>query len=240
MTQSMTRKIFIAVAVILAASCGNRSPKTSEEIEKVQGEIDSLTAVTTPSADTSALQEALPPEAVQEPVFDIVTNMGTIKVKLYKNTPRHRDNFRKLAESGYYDGTLFHRVIKGFMIQGGDPYTKDSTKVALYGQGGPDYTIPAEIRPENKHKKGALAAARRGDAANPFRESSGSQFYLVQSEEGCRHLDGQYTVFGETVAGLAVIDKIASSQVNNANLPDRPVKIISIREDKEFYKNQKN
>ena len=122
-----------------------------------------------------------------------------------------------------------------------DPYTRDSAKVALYGQGGPDYTIEAEIiGPEgdtlHRHKKGALAAARRGDLANPFRESSGSQFYIVQSEEGCRHLDGQYTVFGETVAGLNVIDKIAQVKTGRMDLPEKEVRIISVKPDEELNK----
>ena len=119
-------------------------------------------------------------ELPEEPIFDIVTNMGTIKVKLYSKTPKHRDNFAKLALEHFYDGILFHRVINGFMIQAGDPYTKDATKADLYGTGGPGYTIPAEFVNEYYHKKGALAAARRGDAANPKKASSGSQFYIVQ------------------------------------------------------------
>ena len=108
-------------------------------------------------------------------------------MKLYSKTPKHRDNFEKLALSGYYDGLLFHRVIDGFMIQGGDPNTRDKSPegIAKYGQGGPGYTVPAEFIPEYRHKKGALAAARRGDAANPMKESSGSQFYLVQDENAC-------------------------------------------------------
>lgn len=163
-----------------------------------------------------------------EPVFKIETNLGTIKVKLYGDTPLHRKNFAKLALTGFYDGLLFHRVINGFMIQGGDPNTKDPDKAETYGKGGPGYTIPAEILPNHRHKKGALAAARRGDAANPKRESSGSQFYLVQDERGCSSLDGDYTVFGETVQGLEVIDKIASVETNDRNLPIEPVKIISV------------
>ena len=153
-------------------------------------------------------------ELPEEPIFDIVTNMGTIKVKLYSKTPKHRDNFAKLALEHFYDGILFHRVINGFMIQAGDPYTKDATKADLYGTGGPGYTIPAEFVNEYYHKKGALAAARRGDAANPKKASSGSQFYIVQDEMACLPLDGDYTVFGETVEGFDVIDKIAAVQTD--------------------------
>ena len=164
-----------------------------------------------------------------EPVFDIVTDMGTIRVKLYSQTPLHRDNFVKLASEGFYDGVFFHRVINGFMIQTGDPLSKDPSKANLYGTGGPGYTIPAEIVPELTHKKGALAAARRGDAANPKRESSGSQFYIVQDERTCAQLDGQYTVFGETIEGLDVVDKIAAVETGARDVPVKPVRIISVR-----------
>lgn len=164
-----------------------------------------------------------------EPVMDIVTDMGTIKVKLYSQTPLHRDNFVKLASEGFYDGVLFHRVINGFMIQTGDPLTKDPSKADLYGTGGPGYTIPAEIVPGLTHKKGALAAARRGDAANPKKESSGSQFYIVQDPQTCAQLDGEYTVFGETIEGFDVIDKIAAVQTGAKDRPVKDIRIISIR-----------
>ncbi len=167
-------------------------------------------------------------ELPEEPIFDIVTNMGTIKVKLYSKTPKHRDNFAKLALEHFYDGILFHRVINGFMIQAGDPYTKDATKADLYGTGGPGYTIPAEFVNEYYHKKGALAAARRGDAANPKKASSGSQFYIVQDEMACLPLDGDYTVFGETVEGFDVIDKIAAVQTDRYDRPYENVVILSI------------
>lgn len=164
-----------------------------------------------------------------EPEFEIVTSMGSITVKLYSKTPLHRDNFAKLALDGYYNGLLFHRVIDGFMIQGGDPYTKDASAAAKYGQGGPGYTIPAEFVPEYTHKKGALAAARKGDIANPMKESSGSQFYLVQDENACAQLNGAYTVFGETVKGLDVIDKIAKVETDNRDRPVQDVRIIKVK-----------
>ncbi len=164
-----------------------------------------------------------------EPEFEIVTSMGSITVKLYSKTPLHRDNFAKLALDGYYNGLLFHRVIDGFMIQGGDPYTKDASAAAKYGQGGPGYTIPAEFVPEYTHKKGALAAARKGDIANPMKESSGSQFYLVQDENACAQLNGEYTVFGETVKGLDVIDKIAKVETDNRDRPVQDVRIIKVK-----------
>lgn len=110
----------------------------------------------------------------------IKTTEGDIVIRLYDKTPRHRDNFLKLAKNGYFNGTLFHRVIKDFMIQGGDPDSKNAPKGKILGTGGPDYTIPAEfVYPRYFHKRGALSAARTGDEVNPDRESSGSQFYIV-------------------------------------------------------------
>lgn len=110
----------------------------------------------------------------------ISTTLGDIIVRLYDETPIHRDNFRKLAAEGYFDGTLFHRVIKDFMIQGGDPDSRGAAAGKSLGTGGPDYTLPAEIMPETLfHKRGALSAARLGDEVNPKKESSGSQFYIV-------------------------------------------------------------
>lgn len=210
---------------IIAASCGNNSKKAESEAEQAARE-DSLR-----QAEKMAEAEALMQKLEEEPIFDIQTNLGMIKIKLYSKTPKHKANFEKLALSGFYDGILFHRVIDGFMIQGGDPNTKDTTLVEKYGQGGPGYTIPAEIIPDYRHKKGALAAARRGDAANPERESSGSQFYLVQSEETCAQLDGAYTVFGETVEGLDVIDRIAKVATDRRDRPISDVRIISIKLD---------
>ena len=110
----------------------------------------------------------------------IKTTEGDIIIRLYDETPKHRDNFLKLAKEGYFDGTLFHRVIKDFMIQGGDPDSKNAPKGKMLGTGGPDYTIPAEfVYPQYFHKRGALSAARTGDEVNPEKESSGSQFYIV-------------------------------------------------------------
>ena len=112
----------------------------------------------------------------------IKTTLGDITVRLYDETPLHRDNFLKLAREGYYDGTLFHRVIKNFMVQGGDPNSRGASPTAHLGAGGPDYTIPAEFNKSLIHKKGALAAARQGDEVNPEKRSSGSQFYIVTGE----------------------------------------------------------
>lgn len=162
-----------------------------------------------------------------EPEFDIVTTHGTMRVKLYSKTPKHRDNFVKLVSEKYYDGIRFHRVIEGFMIQAGDPYSRDTSKIDLWGQGGPEYTVPAEFVSEYWHKKGALAAARKGDMANPKKASSGSQFYIVHDENACLHLDGQYSIFGEVTEGLEVIDKIASVDTDRY---DRPYEDVIIKE----------
>lgn len=167
-------------------------------------------------------------ETHMEPLYDINTTMGTIRVKLYAKTPKHQKNFEQLAAEGFYNDILFHRVINGFMIQAGDPLTKNPANADLFGTGGPDYTVPAEFVPEYRHLKGALAAARKGDFVNPSKASSGSQFYLVQDERNCAQLDGQYTVFGQTVEGLDVIDKIAAVETNERDCPLEPVRILSV------------
>jgi cyclophilin family peptidyl-prolyl cis-trans isomerase len=175
----------------------------------------------------------------------IHTDMGDITVALYNDTPQHRDNFVKLVKEGFYNGSPFHRIIKGFMVQGGG---------APAGKAEVSYRIPAEILPNHFHKKGALAAARMGDQVNPKKESSGSQFYLVQGEKyteaqlnqfeaqmgkkfspeqrtayttvgGTPHLDAGYTVFGEVIGGLEVIDKIAAVQTGAG---DKPVKELKM------------
>ena len=166
---------------------------------------------------------------INEPEFDIVTTHGTMRVKLYSKTPKHRDNFKKLVADKYYDGIRFHRVIEGFMIQAGDPFSRDTSMIGMWGQGGPDYTVPAEFVNEYWHKKGALAAARKGDMANPTKASSGSQFYIVHDENACLHLDGQYSIFGEVVEGLDVIDKIASVDVDRMDRPYEDVIIIEVK-----------
>ena len=212
-----------AVAVLLiAAACGNKKKAEAAAEEQAAAEAEQV------KQDSIKVEKKLS-DLAEEPVFDIVTNYGTIKIKLYKDTPLHKANFAKLALSGFYDGLLFHRVINGFMIQGGDPLTKDPANAAKFGTGGPGFTIPAEILPQHRHKKGALAAARRGDAANPLKESSGSQFYIVQNEQTCAQLDGAYTVFGETIEGLDVIDKIAAVETDPRDRPVAQVKIVKIK-----------
>ena len=191
---------------------------------------------------------ALAQNATGEQLIKFETSMGDMVIKLYDETPLHRDNMIKLIKEGFYNGQLFHRVIKDFMIQGGDPHSVGAEKGQRLGTGGAGYTVPAEFHKDLIHKKGALAAARKGDSVNPEQASSGSQFYLVQgrvltpeeiniltqrgmatfTEEtskiyttlgGTPHLDGGYTVFGEVVEGLEIIDTIAASPIDAYNRP---------------------
>jgi cyclophilin family peptidyl-prolyl cis-trans isomerase len=183
--------------------------------------------------------------------FVIHTDYGDMKGVLYNETPQHRDNFVKLAKSGFFNGLLFHRVIQGFMIQGGDPDSKNAKPGQQLGMGGPGYTVPAEIDPSFIHKKGALSAARQGNDVNPKKASSGSQFYIVQGTKqdpqrlgaqnpgkytneqletykslgGTPFLDGEYTVFGEVSEGFDVIDKIAAVQVDPNKRPLKDIKM---------------
>ena len=244
-----------------------------------------------------------------ETLVKIETTLGDIKVKLYNETPKHRDNFIKLAEDGVYEGTLFHRVIKDFMIQAGDPDSKNAPKGKMLGAGDVGYTLPAEfVYPKKKKKKGALSAARQGDNVNPKKESSGCQFYIVtgkvyndstllgmesqmnenkinvifntlaqkhmkeiykmrkENDEnglyelqeklfaeaeaeaakqpefhftpeqieayttvgGTPHLDGEYTVFGEVIEGMDIVDKIQQVKTDRSDRPEEDVKIVKV------------
>jgi peptidyl-prolyl cis-trans isomerase B (cyclophilin B) len=190
------------------------------------------------------------------------TNMGNIVIELYNETPKHRDNFLKLVRAGFYDGVLFHRVIKDFMIQAGDPASKQAEANQLLGDSNEPYSVPAEICfPKLFHKRGALAAAREGDDVNPERKSSAFQFYIVYGQEfnepmldrvqqridkytdgtvqltpelrevyktlgGTPHLDGQYTVYGEVVEGLDIVEKIQAVETDANDRPVEDVKII--------------
>jgi len=188
----------------------------------------------------------------------IKTSLGDIQIALYNETPQHRDNFIKLVNEKYYDGTLFHRIIKGFMIQGGDPESKTARPGQMLGNGGPNYTIPAEFVSSYCHKRGALAAARQGDNVNPTKASSGSQFYIVDgrtfsndeltmisrqygitftpeqvniytTEGGAPFLDGNYTVFGEVEKGMDIVDKIAAQAKDRNDRPSNDIKIIEMK-----------
>jgi len=242
-------------------------------------------------------------------LVEIETNLGTLKVKLYQDTPLHSENFLKLAAAHHYDSLLFHRVIREFMIQGGDSASKGAPQGKLLGASDPGYTIEAEIRPEHLHLKGALAAARQGDEVNPEKRSSAEQFYIVQGKTytdkeldqienrkwvmaknrlgeqlykplrerhinylrtgrrteadslirsierqieerypdaaaftfspetrelyksigGTPFLDGDYTVFGEVVEGLDIIDKIAAVETDKNDRPKEDVMILSMK-----------
>ena len=190
---------------------------------------------------------------------ELITTEGTIVLRLNDSTPLHRDNFLRLVKSHYYDSILFHRVIKNFMIQAGDPNSKQAKPGQLLDNGGPGYTIPAEFRQTLFHRKGVLAAARQGDNVNPEKKSSASQFYIVQGRTftdkeldsvevvrlngyklpeahrqvyktigGTPQLDQNYTVFGEVVKGLDVVDKIASTPTSKGQDRDRPIEDVRI------------
>ena len=219
----MRKSIFTILACATTAAmmfgCGSGAKKAAAEAAAEKARQDSIAAAEE-AAKAKTIMETIA-TLPEEPVFDIETNLGTIKVKLYSKTPLHRENFEKLALGGYYDSLLFHRVINGFMIQGGDPF-----KML-----GVPRKILREFVPEYTHKKGALAAARRGDVANPKKESSGSQFYIVQDANACAQLDGAYTVFGETVSGLDVIDRIAQVATDQRDKPLMDVRIKTIKLD---------
>lgn len=184
-------------------------------------------------------------------LVEIETEFGTMLAELYTSTPKHRDNFVKLAEEGYYDDLLFHRVINGFMIQGGDPQSRNAPAGQPLGMGGPSYQIPAEFVDSLVHVKGAIAAARTN---NPEKKSSGSQFYIVHGAPvteaalnqiesmrrfhytpeqrkaylelgGAPHLDREYTVFGHVIKGLEIIDKIATVETAPGDRPKKDVKM---------------
>ena len=220
----MKTSFCVLLSCFVLAGCGNNAAKKAEQ-DAQKAAADSLAAVQAEQKLSEKIA-SLP----EEPVFDIITTMGVIKVKLYAKTPKHRENFERLALSKFYDGILFHRVINGFMIQTGDPLTKDpEAPASSYGTGGPGYNVSAEFVPEYSHLKGALAAARRGDAANPLKESSGSQFYIVQDPLACSHLDGEYTIFGQTIEGFDVIDAIAAVETDGRDRPLQDVKIVTIK-----------
>lgn len=168
---------FALIAFTSASGCNATTAADTAISEEVKVASDNVQS--TVLADTNDLKDKEPTGTVK---VKITTNMGDMIVLLYDDTPIHRDNFIKLVEEGYYDGLLWHRVIPSFMIQGGDPNSKGAAAGARLGSGGPGYTLQAEIQDHLYHKKGALSAARQGDAVNPQKESSGSQFYVVQGK----------------------------------------------------------
>lgn len=281
---------FVAAAGLFMAACsGKGNEAKAENIQPIVMNTDSIA------------------KEIPGPVVEIKTSKGDIIVKLYNDTPLHRDNFLKLVKDGFYEGLLFHRVINNFMVQAGDPDSKDAAPGRQLGAGNPGYTIEAEIDyPNHYHKYGALAAARTGDAANPERRSSGSQFYIVTGQKvpasqlqslasrsvmpqrqamlnrlaasyadsiramqaagdreglmnlqneliarvekeipdqpldekvaadyttvgGAPHLDGQYTVFGEVLKGMDVVEKIQNVETDRNDRPVEDIKILSVK-----------
>ena len=178
---------------------------------------------------TSFLSFGLP-ENQKDTYVLIQTDLGDIKIKLYDETPAHKKNFIKLAKEGFYDGTLFHRIIKNFMIQGGDPNSKDAKPGVSLGQGGPGYTIEAEFNKNFYHKKGALAAARQGDNVNPEQRSSGSQFYVV---EGKKYTKEELASFANRI-NQQRISGYLSKYLKDPKNADLMKKVKQLQQDKKF------
>ena len=177
------------------------------------------------SAASAQPESRISSEWQTEKEFGVIeTKFGDIVIELFEESaPKHAANFKKLVREGFYDGTTFHRVIPGFVIQGGDPNSKDEDR-SNDGIGGPGYTVEAEIG--LKHERGFVAAARRPDRVNPRRESSGSQFYICLTE--LPKLDGSYTVFGKVVEGMDVVDQIAGVARDQRDNPIEKVEMIRV------------
>jgi cyclophilin family peptidyl-prolyl cis-trans isomerase len=231
----------IALIAILLVACSSPKEVKTKEASATTG----ATEQTSQNKDNEKMTQVL-----------LKTTFGDIVIALYNDTPQHKANFEKLVNEKFYDGVLFHRIIKGFMIQGGDPDSKNAKAGQRLGSGDVGYTIPAEFVPAHIHKRGAVAAARMGDNVNPQKASSGCQFYIVDgtvydndklnmlamrlgktftpeqiqaytTDGGAPFLDGDYTVFGEVVKGMTVVDKIAAQQKDAADRPLEDIKIIS-------------
>lgn len=286
----MLRKLLgFAILAIALASCAGGGSKAEAKPAETSNEITKEMATQPTPADTNSVK------------VEVSTTMGDFTVLIYGDTPKHRDNFVKLVNEHYYDNMLFHRVIKDFMVQTGDPESKTAKPGQSLGSGDPSYTLEAEIlAPKHFHKRGALAAARTSDEINPERRSSGSQFYVVTGQKfsepqlqqmqmqnifnslvnanmdsirqmqmrgdaeglqalqrklteetyqkmdegdgmtqemkeayttvgGAPHLDGAYTVFGEVISGMDVIDKIEKEETDHANRPLQDVRILSMK-----------
>ena len=236
-----TTIICIALISILLTACSSPKEVKTKEASATTG----ATEQTSQNKDNEKMTQVL-----------LKTTFGDIVIALYNDTPQHKANFEKLVNEKFYDGVLFHRIIKGFMIQGGDPDSKTAKAGQRLGSGDVGYTIPAEFVPAHIHKRGAVAAARMGDNVNPQKASSGCQFYIVDgtvydndklnmlamrlgktftpeqvqaytTDGGAPFLDGEYTVFGEVVKGMTVVDKIAAQQKDAADRPLEDIKIIS-------------
>jgi len=237
---------------------GNTSTEVSPEHKYYLSGKYNVKLIAKKGSKMSETEKAIVIDPPQDCLISMETNYGAMTIRLYDGTPKHRDNFIKLAEQGYFDGLLFHRVIDGFMIQGGDPNSKNAKPGARLGSGGPGYTVPAEFTEEYAHVKGALAAARTGGPSNPKKASSGSQFYIVHGQKatedviesmetrkgikyteeakaayinngGTPFLDQDYTVFGIVEKGLDIVDKIAGVETDGSDRPKKDVKITKVR-----------
>lgn len=246
----------LIASVIVFASCeeGSNSKTTTPNRKR---EVKSENVVNQiPEVIEEANEKPFDRNVKKNARVKISTEYGVMVLRLYDETPRHRDNFLRLAKDGFYNGALFHRIISGFMIQGGDPESVNAKPGQRLGSGGPGYTIPAELNPNFVHKKGALAAARTGGPSNPNKRSSGCQFYIVDGNAmtddqitatqgrkknfeysaeqreayktigGAASLDMDYTVYGEIVTGMDVLDKIAAVQKDQNDRPLEDVKMI--------------
>jgi len=241
MYMKKTLAYIMVLSITVLAACSSPKKVKTEEASATTG----ATEQTSQNKDNDKMTQVL-----------LKTTFGDIVIALYNDTPQHKANFVKLVNDKFYDGVLFHRIIKGFMIQGGDPDSKTAKPGQRLGSGDVGYTIPAEFVPAHIHKRGAVAAARMGDNVNPQKASSGCQFYIVDgtvydndklnmlamrlgktftpeqvqaytTDGGAPFLDGEYTVFGEVVRGMTVVDKIAAQQKDAADRPVEDIKILS-------------
>ena len=205
-----------SVAALLAAGCSNEKSLTPPTSASPSNATPAVTTTTATDANPA------PAPANTNEVGVITTSMGVMVVEFYPDVaPNHVANFKKLAKSGFYDGTCFHRVIPGFMIQGGDPNTKNDNAKDTWGMGGPGYQINAEFNSKH-HARGILSMARSNDP-----NSAGSQFFICHADAG--NLDGQYTVFGNLIKGYDVLDKIATTPTEAQDRPITRVNIDSIK-----------
>ncbi len=247
----MKYTLILMIGIFSLIGCKEKAAEPTEPVKEISAETIPTATETIDKTNTDTMTNETDDKQYY---VKISTTFGDMVVKLYNETPKHRDNFLKLAKEGFYDDLLFHRVIPEFMVQGGDPDSRGADMKKMLGSGGPGYTIDAEIKGNLFHKKGALSAARQGDQVNPKKESSGSQFYVVQGKKytdaeltqmemqtrsvmspeakkiyrevgGTPFLDNNYTVFGEVVKGLEVIDKIAAVKTMPGDRPATDVKM---------------
>jgi len=206
----MKKIIYACFAIVLIIAACKKEDSSDDQ--------NTTAGTTSTTATTSTTGNTEPTEKI----IEIKTSFGTMYMWLYKETPLHRDNFLKLADSGYFDSTTFHRCVENFVIQGGDPNTKDADSTND-GYGGPDYTIPAEIDATKlKHTYGAVGAARDN---NPEKASNGSQFYIVIPKSGTPNLNGNYTVFGKIIKGMDIAEQIVKQPKNPAGRPYTDVRM---------------